>query len=280
MSAEGQREGRYLVSKVRDIGDIEASINEAVEKIGGFNSYINEGERVLIKPNYNSSDPPPATSDPEFIAALIRLLKKAGAAEVTVGESSMFLLSTRNVLSETGLIDALEREDANVVVFNDSEWVKVDVGENNLRDIKIPRVLNDFDSIVYSCCLKTHRLAGFSMSLKLGMGFTYPWTRIGWHLRGREEKIAEFNKILNPALILLDARKGFIRGGPFRGEVREPGLVMASNDRVAIDVEGIKIIQEYPGNSLRKNAWDYAQIKRSVELGLGSSSEKDYKVLV
>jgi uncharacterized protein (DUF362 family) len=203
---------------------------------------------------------------------MFRLLKKAGAAEVTVGESSMFLLSTRNVLSETGLIDALEREDANIVVFNDSEWVKVDVGENNLRDIKIPRVLNDFDSIVYSCCLKTHRLAGFSMSLKLGMGFTYPWTRIGWHLRGREEKIAEFNKIVNPALILLDARKGFIRGGPFRGEVREPGLVMASNDRVAIDVEGIEIIQEYPGNSLRKDAWDYAQIKRSVELGLGSSS--------
>ena len=73
MGAEGQRDGRYLVSKVIDIGDIEASINEAVEKIGGFNSYINEGQRVLVKPNYNSADPPPATSDPEFIAALISL---------------------------------------------------------------------------------------------------------------------------------------------------------------------------------------------------------------
>ena len=136
---------------------------------------------------------------------------------MVVGESSMFLLSTSNVLSETGLIDAAEREGAEVIVFNDSEWVNVDVGEDYLRDIKIPKVLEDFDSIVYSCCLKTHRFAGFSMSLKLGMGFTYPWTRIGWHLRGREEKIAEFNKVVNPSLILLDARKGFIRGGPFRG---------------------------------------------------------------
>lgn len=76
-----------------------------------------------MKPNYNSADPPSATSDPVLIAAFIRLLNKAGASEVVVGESSMFLLSTSRVLSKTGLIEAAEREGAEVIIFNDSEWV-------------------------------------------------------------------------------------------------------------------------------------------------------------
>jgi uncharacterized protein (DUF362 family) len=98
----------YLVSKVKHGDDIEVSILEAVDRIGGFDSYIDVGDRVLVKPKYNSADPPPATSDPEFIAALIRLLKGAGASEVVVGESSMFLLSTDRVLSERGLPEAVE----------------------------------------------------------------------------------------------------------------------------------------------------------------------------
>jgi len=43
-------------------------------------------------------------------------------------------------------------------------------------------------------------------------------------------------------------------------------------------VEGIKVIQEYPANSFEKDPWEYAQIKRAVELGLGSTSEKDYMI--
>jgi uncharacterized protein (DUF362 family) len=167
-----------------------------------------------------------------------------------------------------------------VVVFENVEWMNIQVGEEYLKDIEVPRMINDFDAMVYSCCLKTHRFADFSMSLKLGMGFTKSWTRIGWHLRGRKEKIAEFNKVVEPDLILLDARKGFKWGGPFRGEVMEPGLVMASNDRVALDVEGIKVIQEYSDNSLDKDPWEYTQIKRAVEIGIGATSEEDYRVIV
>jgi uncharacterized protein (DUF362 family) len=118
--------------------------------------------------------------------------------------------------------------------------------------------------MVYACCLKTHRLADYSISLKLGMGLIRPRTRIGWHIRGREEKIAELNKVIKPKLIVLDARKAFITGGPFGGKVVEPKLILASNDRVALDVEGIKIIKSFPGNTLKKNPWDYTQIRREV----------------
>jgi uncharacterized protein (DUF362 family) len=279
VNASTSEEARYHVSKVGHSRDILSSINDAVEKIGGFNKYIDEGEKILVKPNYNSSDPPPASSDPLFVAGLVRLLYEAGASEVIVGESSMFLLSTDIVLKKSGLKKEVEKEGGKVAVFGEKGWVNINIGESYLWDIKLPRILGEVDKVVYSCCLKTHRFADFSISLKLGMGFTWPWTRIGWHLRRREEKIAELNKALNPALILLDARKAFITGGPFRGRVVEPNLILASDDRVSIDVEGIKIIQEYPGNNLVGNPWEYTQIKRAVELKIGALSPEDYNIV-
>jgi len=78
----------------------------------------------------------------------------------------------------------------------------------------------------------------------------------------------------------MDARKCFINKGPSRGEVRNPNLILISNDRIAIDVEGIKIIQSFKGNSLEKlNPWEIPQIKRAVELNLGVKDEKDYELI-
>jgi uncharacterized protein (DUF362 family) len=78
----------------------------------------------------------------------------------------------------------------------------------------------------------------------------------------------------------MDARRVFIKGGPAKGEMREPTLILASGDQVAIDVEGVKVLQGYPGNSLEgKNPWDLTQIKHAVELGIGPHNEKEYKVI-
>ncbi len=69
-----------------------------------------------------------------------------------------------------------------------------------------------------------------------------------------------------PDLIIMDARKIFIKGGPVKGELAEPNLILASDDRIAIDIEGIKIIQSFKNNSLSKiQAEELPQIKRARE---------------
>jgi uncharacterized protein (DUF362 family) len=79
----------------------------------------------------------------------------------------------------------------------------------------------------------------------------------------------------------MDARKVFITGGPAKGEMREPNLILASGNQVTIDVEGVKILQSFSGNSLEgRNAWELMQIKHAVELGLGPRSEDEYEVIV
>jgi uncharacterized protein (DUF362 family) len=127
--------------------------------------------------------------------------------------------------------------------------------------------------------MKTHFKADFSLSLKLAVGFVKGSERIALHLMHLREKIADLNLVVHPNLIVMDGRKCFITGGPFNGETREPNVILASGDRVAMDVEAIKIIESFDGAVLKDNPWSYTQIKCAVELGLGAKSEQDYRLI-
>jgi hypothetical protein len=48
---------------------------------------------------------------------------------------------------------------------------------------------------------------------------------------------------------------------------------------VAIDVEAIKTIQSFEGNSLSDNPWNYTQICRAAQLSIGVKSEAEYTVV-
>jgi uncharacterized protein (DUF362 family) len=98
-------------------------------------------------------------------------------------------------------------------------------------------------------------------------------------MRNLAEKIADLNLRVHPNLMIMDGRQCFISGGPAKGELRNPGLVLASGDRVALDVEAIKTIRSFDGASLKYDPWSYTQIRRAVELGLGAKNEQDYEVV-
>jgi uncharacterized protein (DUF362 family) len=135
------------------------------------------------------------------------------------------------------------------------------------------------DRIVYSCCMKTHFRADFSLSLKLAFGFTKKSERMEFHIRHLKEKLVDLNLVVHPNLIIMDGRKCFIRGGPFSGEVRNPNVILASGDRIAMDVESIKVIGSFEGSKLEDNPWSYAQIRHATALGLGVKSEKEYTMV-
>ena len=148
--------------------------------------------------------------------------------------------------------------------------------------IKIAKEALEIDKVVYAPLIKTHHAADFTGSIKLSMGLVKPFfDQITFHSRHLCEKLAELGLVVKPNLIVMDARKVFISRGPAKGELREPNLILASGNQVAIDVEGLKILQSYPGNGLEgKNVWDLIQIKHAVELGLGPHNEEEYEVIV
>ncbi|MBW2972700.1 DUF362 domain-containing protein [Candidatus Woesearchaeota archaeon] len=263
------------VSIVAAKKDVKQAVKKAVDLIGGFSKFIKKGDTVLLKPNFNSDDPPPASSDPELVCAVVELLRKAGAKEVVIGESSgPFWKPTRKVMQKTGMADAAEKLGAEIKYFDELGYIekKLPQEAKHLKSILITEELYKYDKLVYVCCLKTHMNARQTLSLKLAMGFPKTSERLKMHAYKLEQKIAELNLLMKPDLIIMDGRKCFVTGGPASGEVKEPGVMLASTDRVAIDIEGIKILQGYDArNMLGMKPEELPMIKRAIELGMGSA---------
>jgi len=260
------------VAKIQAKSDLKATILEVVNELGGFGQFLKPGEKVLVKPNFNTADPPPASSDPEFLAAFVDLLHENGAAAVTIGESSTFYDITNYDLQKTGALALADsRPWLKVTAFDDGKWVKRTVeGGKFLKTVHVPAALEEHDRLFFVCCLKTHCYARFTGSIKLAVGLMKPQERLALHMRNLQPKIAELASLFRPDLCLMDARKCFITKGPAKGTVREPGLVLASTDRVALDIEGIKIIQQFDGNDLAGVVPEQLpQIARAMEMGLG-----------
>jgi len=274
--------GKALVSKVKASTDLKASIKKAVDLIGGLEKVVSNGDRVIVKPNFNSNDPFPASSDPEFVKAVVSLLHKVGASQVVIIESSgMPWLPTRNVLEKTGMIEAAKECGAELRVLDNKEWVDIEIDGKRWKKVSIARdALEENAKLVLLPCMKTHRYARFSLSLKLAVGLLGFRQRNDLHSAYIEEKIAELNLAVDPVLIIMDGRKCFVTGGPAVGRVEEPNVILASGDRVAMDVEALKILQSYKAdNRLDMNPWEFPQIKHAVELGLGVKSEDEILVV-
>jgi len=260
------------VSKVKFENNLKESILKAVDLIGGFKKFIKTGEVVLLKPNFNTADPFPASTDPEFLKAVVTLAYDFGVKVVMIGESSTMSLNTRKVMKKLKIFDLENlKTPPRIYVFEEWGWVKKEIPDGKyLKSVTVPQILDRADKLILLPCLKTHKYAQFTGSLKLSVGFMKPFQRGHLHLMNLQEKIVELNKIINPDLVIMDARKCFINEGPSEGEVREPNLILASESRVALDVEGIKIIQSFKGNSLEGiDPWQLPQIKLAVELGIG-----------
>jgi uncharacterized protein (DUF362 family) len=270
------------VVKVKFNGDLKETILKALEPLGGIQNFVKKGEVVLLKPNFNTADPLPAATDHEFLKAVVEIVYSTEPKLVMIGESSTMSFNTRKIMEKLNIFDLLNLEiPPRIYVFEEYQWLKKEVPNSKyLKSVSLTEILDRVDRIIFLPCLKTHKYAQYTGALKLAVGFMKPVERINLHLSHLQEKIAELNALFNVDLIIMDARKCFITRGPAEGEVREPNLILASDDRIAIDVEGIKIIQSFKGNSLKNiDPWQLPQIKRAVELNLGVSSEKDYEVI-
>lgn len=274
-------EGEPLVGKVRVPDGVKAGVAKSLELPGGLGRLVRPGDTVLVKPNFNSPDAFPGSTDLEFLRAVLELLIDAGA-KLTVGESAGGLWRpTRNTATKLGALDLLAGMGMEFIPFDagETEWVEVPIEGDYLKSVTVPRVAYDADKLVYLPCMKTHKYARFALSLKLSVGFVHPGQRLALHMKNLEEKVTEINLVWQPDLIIMDGRKAFVSGGPEQGELVEPGIIMASGDMVAIDLEALKILQSYPAkNRLAGDPVDLPQIAAALKHGLATANGA-YKVV-
>jgi uncharacterized protein (DUF362 family) len=269
-------EGGNALVGVAGSGGVQGMIKDAVSLIGGFERLNVKGKRVLIKPNVVSGKPNPATTNPEVVGAVVRLMYEYGAAKVYVGDmSAMATLSTLRNMKNNGIKKAAEDNGAEVVIFEDYDWVEVELPRNQyVKTAYVTEWLYRTDLMINLPVIKTHRSASYSISLKNFIGCT--------HLKQRpylidsdhwEEIVAEFNAVYTPDLNIVDGTVSMIEGGPWEGTPANTNLIIASGDRVAADAVGLGIIKSFGKWNMvtGKDVWEQKQIKTAIEFGIGNA---------
>jgi uncharacterized protein (DUF362 family) len=267
---------------------IGSTLRKAVELSGGID-FICEGSSVLIKPNATGPLPPPVTTNPELIYELILLIKERKPARIIVGERTFYPLTTDISFQATGIEDAAKSAGAEVMYFEDEEWVNV-VNPKMLtwkNGVLIPKILTEVDHFINVPVVKTHSIAKFTLSMKNFVGILHgDFRKNELHsvANDTEEKfgslLAELNLAATPSLNILDATKAMIKGGPEAGETVETGLILASRNRVAIDAVAIALLKHLGSTDeiMNSGIWEHTQIKRAVEIGLGPSNPSGIEI--
>ena len=245
------------------------------------------GKRVVLKPNFNTADPFPASTHNDTLRTLVLTLREMGAAHITLAERSG-PANTQEVMGQKGIFQMGEELDFDVINLDELEpgdWVlQQPEGSHWKQGFRFARVYLEAECIVQTCCLKTHMYGGyFTMSLKNSVGMVprhdYPYMGELHSSLHQRQMIAEINAVYSPELILLDGLEAFVTGGPMAGDKADAGVILAGSDRVAIDAVGVAILRllgTTPEVS-RGAIFAQEQIARAVELGLGIQSPQQIR---
>jgi len=241
-------------------------MSQALEPLGGMQSFVRAGEIVLIKPNQTvflgALDG--VTSDPRLVAALARLARMAGAARVLVGECSSCGQVTRETMEVTGMAAAAVSAGAELVYFDEVSELEVDVPRGELvRRVGVPRPLLEADVVIAVPKLKTHFLDPVSGAIKLWVGAVRQDTMHRLHRDAIEETVADLLTVTRPDLVVMDAVVAGEGDGPIANRPRFVGCVLASTDPVAIDVVAGDL-SGFDGEAMR---FPLAAARRGIGIG-------------
>ena len=268
--------GTTTVSLI-ETDDREAGISRALSLLDLEGEFA--GKDILIKPNFNTADPFPASTHNDTLRKIVEELRSRDSGSITLGERSG-PPPTEEVLKDKGVYQLSQEMGFDLVNFD--KLPKKDLPLQKPRrshwknGFRVARPILEAEKIVSTCCLKTHQYGGeFTMSLKLSVGIV---PRRGYNYMGElhsspnmRKMIAEINQVYSPNLIIMDAMEVFTDGGPSSGERKRANLIVAGTDRVAVDAVGVAILKVLGSNEeiMSEKPFQQEQIKRAAELGLG-----------
>jgi uncharacterized protein (DUF362 family) len=252
------------------------------------------GGNVLVKPNYNSADPPPGSTHDDVLRTVMEWLGEHPADSILLAERSG-MGQTRQVLERRDVFAMGQELGFQVEVLDElasDAWELVQPsGSHWQRGFPFPtRLFQQADYVVQTCCLKTHRYGGhFTLSLKNSVGLVakvvpgqgYDYMGELHNSPHQRRMIAEINAAYAPDLVVLDGVEAFVSGGPAQGERVQPNVMLASSDRVALDAVGVAILRHFgttPAVS-QGRVFEQEQICRAAELGLGASGPEEIEIL-
>ena len=252
-------------------GDRTKTIRRAFDAIGGIETFIKKGDRVLLKVNAAFATPPilSATTNPQLVAEVVSLCYKAGASSVLVTDNP--INDPASCFTLTGIGEAAKSAGAKVLVPKESSFQPTTVSAAVLIQ-EWPILWEPFhkiNKVIGMAPVKDHHRSGASMIMKNWYGLLGGRRNI-FH-QDIHTIITELAMMVKPTLVILDGITSMMTNGPTGGslsDLKQTNTMIISTDQVAADSFGATL--------LGKTAADLPFIVKAEAAGLGTA---DYKSL-
>lgn len=240
-------------------------VRKAIEALGGIDRFVRKNDTVVIKPNigWNRAPEYAATTNPEVVAALVRLCRAAGAKRVKVFDRTCN--DAAMSYANSGIADAVRKSGGSIYHVIDAKFVPgIFPAGSAMETWPVYRDAAECDCFINVPVAKHHGLSGLTLSMKNLMGVCGGNRgQIHWNI---DRKLAELVKFINPELTVIDAFRILTRNGPSSGNLRDVRMtqtVIAGTDPVLADSYAATLFDLKPE--------EIGHIQAAVKLQAGSS---------
>jgi len=217
------------------------AVSKSIDLLGGIARFVKKGDRVLLKPNLLSAQPPEKriTTDPSIVRAVAMMVMDAGGIPV-IGDSPA-LGSFSRVALKTGMMEIADQLDIEVVELNDPMPVPLP-SSSIFKKLELASQAIKADVVINLPKLKTHSQMLFTLGVKNMFGTVVAQRKAEWHYMAGVDRdsfaslLIDIYLCIRPALTILDGIWGMEGHGPANGKARRINIIAAAEDAIALDV--------------------------------------------
>jgi uncharacterized protein (DUF362 family) len=227
------------------------------------------GKRIVIKPNMaDVSRDRPIHTDPRLIDALILHLSDLGPREIVLAEGTPQDRDSEDLFRRSGYEALARRRGVRLVDLNYDDLApakSVNPKATLLRDMWLPKTIITADVLISVPKLKTHKLAGITLSMKniFGIlpGMVYGWPKNTLHWNGIPLSICEINGTIKTHYSIVDGIVGMEGPGPIMGTAKNVGVLVMGDNALAVDATAARVMGVDPARV------EYLALAHRVKLG-------------
>lgn len=210
----------------------------ALNEMGGVERFIQKGDVVVVKPNvaFDKNPDLAATSQPDTVAAVVKLCLKHGARKVIVADNP--INNPESCFFKTKVGDAALRAGAEVMMPQHSYFEDLYVGGETIKNTwkMFYRPFREATKVIGVSPVKDHNLCKATVTMKNWYGLLgNPRNQFHQDIHGI---ISDFALMMKPTFVVADGRKLLMRNGPTGGslnDVKKADAIVVGTDCTAVD---------------------------------------------
>lgn len=230
---------------------VEQAVRDGLRCLGGLTGIVGREEKVLLKPNLlKKADPDQViTTHPSVFAAVGRCLKEYGCEEIRYGDSPAM-----QSFQDAARVSKIEQaaKELGIVPGNFMEHTVLKYPQGKTaKEFTVSKAITEADGIINICKMKTHALERITGAVKNMYGCIYGTHKAAGHAvypsaRHFASMLCDLHGAVKPRLHIMDGIVAMEGNGPSSGTPVSMGVLLFSEDPVALDTVFCRLIHLEP----------------------------------